>query len=216
MNVKRRPKTQLTWHSLCVLTLPSHLARSELDSHSEPKVSWTLTNEHAADKRFQCKHCTFRSGNLAHLRTHEETHEDFKFQCKYCLKKLRHKHTLTAHERQHTGEKPFKCSFCENAFTSKSGLRQHMSGAHKVEGPKGGKRGWIHGRKQKWFIINIGVKLVCSERLQPKNAVNKIADLHDYSGTIYSDIQVTVLASNISNQNVYYSNKIIFCLFQKL
>ena len=105
--------------------------------------------DHSTDKRFQCKHCTFRSGNLAHLRTHEETHEDFKFQCKYCLKKLRHKHTLTAHERQHTGEKPFKCSFCENAFTSKSGLRQHMSGAHKVEGPKGGKRGWIHGRKQK-------------------------------------------------------------------
>ena len=103
--------------------------------------------EHTTDKKYQCKHCPLRNGNLAHLRTHERTHEEPKFQCKYCPKKLSTEQTLVAHERQHTGEKPYKCSRCENAFASKHGLNQHMQGAHKIVGPRGGKPGW--SRKQK-------------------------------------------------------------------
>ena len=105
---------------------------------------------HSTDERFQCKKCDYRSGSLGDLKVHEESHGDCKYQCKYCPKKLRKEISLIAHERQHTGEKPFKCSMCENAFTSKNGLRQHMNGTHKIVGPRGGKPGWNNGQEKKF------------------------------------------------------------------
>ena len=104
---------------------------------------------HSTDERFQCKHCPFRNGDLAKLRNHEQRHEDPQFKCKYCPKKLSTMQTLAWHERHHTGEKPFKCSMCESAFVSPRGIAQHMRGAHKIEGPQGGKTGWVHGSKKK-------------------------------------------------------------------
>ena len=104
---------------------------------------------HSTDARFQCKHCNYRSALPWRLRDHEQTHEERKFQCQYCPLKLRTAQSLREHERQHTGEKPFKCSVCESAFASKSGLNQHMRGTHKIAGPGGGKTGWVYGSKKK-------------------------------------------------------------------
>ena len=116
---------------------------------TENKHKYHEKSFHSSDERFQCKKCEYRSGSIGDLKVHEEMHKDYKFQCKYCPKKLRKEISLIAHERQHTGEKPFKCSMCENAFTSRSSLRQHMNGTHKIVGPRGGKPGWNNGHKKK-------------------------------------------------------------------
>ena len=97
---------------------------------------------HSTDEKYQCKQCSYRSGILAHLKSHEKTHVEDRFQCKFCPKKLKTKKYLLYHERQHTGEKPFKCSMCTNAFVCRNGLRQHMSGVHHVVGQRGGTPGW--------------------------------------------------------------------------
>ena len=97
---------------------------------------------HSTDKRHECKVCGVRKGNESKLRRHELSHLGGQFQCSFCPKKLYDQDTLTAHERQHTGEKPFECSLCSASFTSKKGLGAHRRGAHKIEGPRGGKPGW--------------------------------------------------------------------------
>ena len=108
---------------------------------------------HSTDETLKCKHCGKRCRHMTDLLRHQKTHEDGEFQCKYCPKKLKSEEYLIAHERYHTGEKPFKCSMCTNAFVNKDRLRQHMRGVHNIVGVKGGKPGWK--RKNKWYVINI-------------------------------------------------------------
>ena len=99
---------------------------------------------HSTDKKFECTHCGKRCGNLTFLKTHLMRHEEANFPCSHCPKVLRSSYTLEDHERRyHTVEKPFECSLCEKSFVSKRVLSQHMKGAHKMVGPKGGKAGWI-------------------------------------------------------------------------
>ena len=97
----------------------------------------------------QCQKCgvKFASPNL--LRSHLLSHEAPQFKCSVCGKMLKRRYNLEAHERAHKGEKPFPCTMCSASFTIQRNLAQHMKGVHKIVGPKGGKVGWVHGKKQK-------------------------------------------------------------------
>ena len=103
---------------------------------------------HSTDEKYQCKYCGKRFGDVTTRKLHERVHEDPKFQCGYCEKKLKSKEALESHERYHTGERPFKCSICGTGFTGNERLLQHMSGAHKITGPKGRKAGWRKGKEK--------------------------------------------------------------------
>ena len=45
--------------------------------------------------------------------------------CGFCLKPFRQRYHLIQHQRLHTGERPFQCSTCSRAYTSKNKLRDH-------------------------------------------------------------------------------------------
>ena len=48
-----------------------------------------------------------------------------KFQCPRCPSVLYSKGHLKIHMRYHTGERPYKCDFCDKCFAERSTLRKH-------------------------------------------------------------------------------------------
>ena len=66
---------------------------------------------------------------------------------------IKKKSTWESHERAHRGEKPFPCTVCSASFSGRHSLAQHMSGVHKIAGPKGRKVGWGHAKKQKQIDV---------------------------------------------------------------
>ena len=97
----------------------------------------------------QCQKCGLKVPTTAALKIHLRSHEAPQHKCSFCGKMFRKRIDLVGHERAHKGEKPFPCSLCSAGFTLKRNLGQHMKGAHKIVGPKGGQAGWMHGKKEK-------------------------------------------------------------------
>ena len=108
-----------------------------------------INKVHSSDKRFECEICHKRFASEVEKRVHDSVHADAKFECKFCNKALKTQKALEVHERYHTGEKPFKCVHCGNAYVNNKALLQHKAGAHKITGVKGGLY-WCKGKtKQK-------------------------------------------------------------------
>ncbi|KAJ8970612.1 hypothetical protein NQ314_001147 [Rhamnusium bicolor] len=69
------------------------------------------------------------------LRRHIDSHTgDRRFKCKFCDKAFRSSSERRRHEMIHTGEKPHHCEYCEKTFKSKYNRDVHVS-AHRGEQP---------------------------------------------------------------------------------
>ncbi|MBN3274066.1 BC11A protein, partial [Polyodon spathula] len=56
--------------------------------------------------------------------------------CEFCGKTFKSLSNLVVHRRSHTGEKPYRCPFCDHACTQSSKLKRHMK-THRLEiGPQ--------------------------------------------------------------------------------
>ncbi|OAF70460.1 hypothetical protein A3Q56_01787 [Intoshia linei] len=93
---------------------------------------------------FTCSFCDQRFLKISDFRTHVKIHEitkkklkprkcnrnkdksNYKFTCEICSSKFQKLSLLTRHERIHTGEKPFKCTKCERAFSQSNALKAHL------------------------------------------------------------------------------------------
>ena len=95
-------------------------------------------------------------------------HEDRRHRCHLCGKGFIYPHKLQEHLNTHTGDKPFKCKFCNAAFASSSNKRMHER-AHlgiKVKQSKKQQQ-WIKKKKRE---IN---QLLKSKKTRQRNQVEE-------------------------------------------
>ncbi|XP_058065828.1 zinc finger protein 583-like [Anopheles bellator] len=71
----------------------------------------------------------FQSGMRKHMRKNHPT----VYTCSYCCANFPYKSLLQKHMTVHTGEKPFRCDFCDAMFSQKTNRDGHMLRKHEPE-----------------------------------------------------------------------------------
>ena len=118
-----------------------HALKSHERTHTGDKPSETKTakdsgemREDSCDKpsRFRCDKCnlTFESKYLKRRHVIEAHKDNAAKVCEFCGQNFKSSDSYTIHIRTHTGEKPYKCDFCEEFFIGKYHLDKHHIVAH--------------------------------------------------------------------------------------
>ncbi|CAH1790699.1 unnamed protein product [Owenia fusiformis] len=80
------------------------------------------------EKSLSC--CGIKFSSFTTLEAHERLHKkitkrNHSLKCQYCEMTFTEMHLLKDHERKHTGEKPYKCQFCDSYFRTSGNRYGH-------------------------------------------------------------------------------------------
>jgi len=115
------PDVGKTWKSK--VTFQAHMAKK----HDDKCIKTVECDE--CDEKFLSKSLLTNHK----LQKHEGDGNKKTFACSLCGRVLNKRQSLIAHERSHTGERPFKCEYCEQRFITKQSLSRHIMNRHAAE-----------------------------------------------------------------------------------
>ena len=86
---------------------------------------------HETRKRiYSCEFCTYKTYRQRNFYQHQLIHTGPAYHCDQCSYKTVRRDNLKNHQLIHSGLKPYRCSFCNAAYTDKSNLNKHIKQQH--------------------------------------------------------------------------------------
>ncbi|KAM9350393.1 zinc finger protein 217 [Symphorus nematophorus] len=137
---KERPTTceecQRTFRTYHQLVLHSRVHKRERGGEESPtsvegKLSRAGSLEHAEEGSEEGFEEAALTENLGPGEDGFDRSKGRSKECSYCGKSFRSSYYLTVHLRTHTGEKPYKCAYCDYAAAQKTSLKYHLDRRHK-------------------------------------------------------------------------------------
>ncbi|KAK2897204.1 zinc finger protein 217 [Channa argus] len=138
---KERPTTceecHRTFRTYHQLVLHSRVHKRERGGEESPtssvegKLSRVGTLEHAEEGTDEGFEEAALAENLVSGEDGFDRSKGRSKECSYCGKSFRSSYYLTVHLRTHTGEKPYKCAYCDYAAAQKTSLKYHLDRRHK-------------------------------------------------------------------------------------
>lgn len=104
-----------------------NLTQSRFGQQPLPGVTPGVASNHS----YSCVPCAqgfiTKSQYMNHL---YDAHDVPHFDCDFCGRRFRMRQQMETHRRTHTGEKPYKCSKCDAAYTNAAALNYHKTKVH--------------------------------------------------------------------------------------
>ena len=90
---------------------------------------WMATTTIDHSRTFYCDICRDAAHGSEAFREHCDVMHR-RVPCLYCGRTFTQKASMERHQRQHTGERPYRCPYCELSYTRKENLHTHVTRAH--------------------------------------------------------------------------------------
>lgn len=78
--------------------------------------------------------CSLCGKKVREIKKHILSHTgECPYKCTFCDKGFKSTYALKIHTRQHTNEKPFICEYCSMSFYQKTSLLTHLKSKHEIQ-----------------------------------------------------------------------------------